>query len=116
MSGRGWLLPASLCGYMALWETGDLYLSPAAMAIFSRLAPRGRVSTAMAGWYLTVFAGSLISGWIGGFWGVIAPGPYWAIIAGLSLASVAGFALVERRVSSRSLIQLSAAPALAGAA
>ncbi len=116
MSRSGWVLPACLCGYMALWEMGDLYLSPAAMAIFSRLAPRGRVSTAMAGWYLTVFLGSLISGWIGGFWGVIAPAPYWTLIAGLSMASVAGFALIERRVSSRSLIRLSPAPAMPEAA
>ncbi len=106
MSRTVWVLPACLCGYMALWETGDLYLSPAAMAIFSRLAPRGRVSTAMAGWYLTVFLGSLISGWLGSFWGAMAPAPYWALIAGLSLASVAGFALIERRVSSRSMIRL----------
>ncbi len=115
MSRSGWVLPACLCGYMVMWEMGDLYLSPAAMAIFSRLAPRGRVSTAMAGWYLTVFMGSLISGWIGSFWGVIAPAPYWALIAGLSLASVAGFALVERRVSRRSLIRLSPGAALPGA-
>ncbi len=111
MSRSSWLLPACLCGYMGLWEMGDLYLSPAAMAIFSRLAPRGRVSTAMAGWYLTVFVGSLISGWIGSFWGVIAPAPYWAAIAGLSLASVAGFALIERRVSMHSMILLSPAAA-----
>ncbi len=116
MSRTVWLLPACLCGYMALWEIGDLYLSPAAMAIFSRLAPQGRVSTAMAGWYLTVFMGSLISGWIGSFWGVVAPAPYWSLIAGLSLASVAGFALIERRVSRRSLIRLGPAAVAPGVA
>jgi POT family proton-dependent oligopeptide transporter len=81
--GKGPAL-APLILYFALWELGDLYFSPAAMGLYSRLAPAGHGAVTMAIWYLTVFAGSIASGWIGGLWGRLAPTPYWTMIAALT--------------------------------
>ena len=80
---------APLLVYFMLWELGDLFFSPAAMGLYSRLAPAGKGAITMAIWYLTVFVGNIASGWIGGLWGLLSPTAYWLMIAlltGLCLA------------------------------
>lgn len=75
---------APLLVYFFLWELGDLFFSPAAMGLYSRLAPEGHDAVTMAIWYLTVFAGNIASGWIGGLWGTLSPLAYWVLIAALT--------------------------------
>ncbi|MFT9257366.1 MAG: peptide MFS transporter [Acetobacter sp.] len=79
--------------YFAGWEIGDLYFSPAAMGLYSRLARPGFESITIAVWYLTVFAGNLASGWIGGMWGRLEISTYWFFIAGLTALGVLSMAL-----------------------
>lgn len=79
--------------YFAGWEVGDLYFSPAAMGLFSRLARPGYESMTMAVWYLTIFAGNLASGWIGGMWGSVGISAYWLLIAALTAVGVAAMAI-----------------------
>lgn len=75
---------APLLVYFFLWELGDLFFSPAAMGLYSRLAPPGKGAITMAIWYLTVFVGNIASGWIGGLWGLLSPVTYWLMIAALT--------------------------------
>ena len=75
---------APLLVYFFLWELGDLFFSPAAMGLYSRLAPTGKGAITMALWYLTVFVGNIASGWIGGLWGLLSPTAYWLMIAALT--------------------------------
>ncbi|MBB2202355.1 peptide MFS transporter [Gluconacetobacter tumulisoli] len=85
----GWVVAL----YFAGWEIGDLYFSPAAMGVFSRLARPGFEAVTMAVWYLTVFAGNIASGWIGGMWGSVGISAYWFIVAALTAVGVAGMAV-----------------------
>jgi proton-dependent oligopeptide transporter, POT family len=86
---------APLLVYFFLWELGDLFFSPAAMGLYSRLAPEGKGAITMAVWYLTVFVGNIASGWIGGLWGLLSPVAYWSMIAALTGGCVAIIALTR---------------------
>lgn len=94
--GKSPPIPALLV-YFALWEVGDLFFSPAAMGLYSRLAPRGAAAVTMALWYLTVFAGNIASGWLGGLWGRLPPVTYWTLIAALTSLCAAIVALLRRQ-------------------
>lgn len=90
--------------YFLIWEMGDLFFSPAAMGLYSRLAPEGKGATTMAMWYLTVFLGNIASGWIGGLWGLFSPVVYWTMIAALSGGCITIIALAAptlRRIIAR---------------
>jgi POT family proton-dependent oligopeptide transporter len=89
---------APLMVYFVLWEVGDLFFSPAAMGLFSRLAAPGKGAITMAVWYLTVFVGNIASGWIGGLWGVLSPTGYWLMIAGLTALCGVIIAATQRRL------------------
>ena len=89
---------APLMVYFVMWEVGDLFFSPAAMGLFSRLAPPGKGAITMAVWYLTVFVGNIASGWIGGLWGVLSPVSYWLMIAGLTALCGVIIAATQRRL------------------
>jgi len=86
---------APLLVYFMLWELGDLFFSPAAMGLYSRLAPDGKGATTMAIWYLTVFVGNIASGWIGGLWGLLSPTAYWLMIAALTAMCLVILALAR---------------------
>jgi POT family proton-dependent oligopeptide transporter len=80
---------------------GYLWVVPVAIAFFARTAPKP-VSAMMVGvYYLSTFAGSLISGRLGGLYETLSPMAFWglhasivaaagAIFAGLALSGVAG--------------------------
>ncbi len=86
---------APLLVYFVLWEVGDLFFSPAAMGLYSRLAPPGKGAITMAIWYLTIFVGNIASGWIGGLWGLLSPTAYWLMIAALTGMCLAILALAR---------------------
>ena len=76
-----------------LWPTafhficaiGYLFVFPVTLALFTRAAPPA-VNAMMAGvCYLSLFAGSVTSGWLGRFYEMMSPGNFWlmhAIIVG----------------------------------
>lgn len=58
---------------------GFLYLGPIALALTSRAAPSA-VNAMMVGcYYLAIFAGSFVSGWLGRFYETMAPAAFWAM-------------------------------------
>ena len=80
---------------------GYLWVVPVAIAYYTRTAPKA-VNAMMVGvYYLAIFAGSLISGRLGGMYEAVSPMVFWslhagavaaagAIFAGLALSGVAG--------------------------
>ena len=80
---------------------GYLWVVPVAIAFYTRAAPKP-VNAMMVGvYYLSIFAGSLISGRLGGLYETLSPTMFWslhaaivaaagAVFAGLALSGVAG--------------------------
>ncbi|WP_173571267.1 peptide MFS transporter [Acetobacter conturbans] len=82
--------------YLMVWEIGDLFFCPAALGLFSRLAPRGFEGLTMALWYVTFFFGNLASGWIGTLWGTFSPVTYWLMIASCTALGVLGITMLRK--------------------
>ena len=62
---------------------GYLYVFPVALALFSRAAPPA-INAMMAGvCYLSLFAGSVTSGWLGRFYEVLTPAQFWLMHAAI---------------------------------
>lgn len=58
---------------------GWLYFAPIAIALFSRTAPLAIKAMMVGVYYLSIFAGSTISGRLGGLYTQLAAGPFWLI-------------------------------------
>jgi proton-dependent oligopeptide transporter, POT family len=83
-----------LAAYFVVITIGELYLSPTALALVSRVAPAGFLSMMMGVWLATSFHGGFLAGYLGSFWSVMAKGDFFlmiAIISGLAGIAVWGF-------------------------
>ena len=63
---------------------GYLYFAPVIVAWFARSAPAAATGTVIAIYYLSIFAGSVASGWLSRFYGVVSNAEFWAIHAALT--------------------------------
>lgn len=70
--------------YDWLGAVGYLYVAPVVVAWFSRIAPSGRTGTIIAIYYLSICAGSFLSGWLGRLYGVVSNAEFWAIHAAIT--------------------------------
>lgn len=74
-------------GFYLLAQTGYLFVYPIGMALFSRAAPLA-INTLMIGiYFLAVFAGSLLVGWVGQFYERMETPAFWLLHAGAALAA-----------------------------
>jgi POT family proton-dependent oligopeptide transporter len=78
----------SACGY--------LYFAPIALALFTRAGPEAVNAMMVAVYYVSLFIGSVLSGWLGRFYAVIPNAEFW-LLHGAIVASGAGVVLVARR-------------------
>jgi POT family proton-dependent oligopeptide transporter len=62
---------------------GYLYVAPVMISLVSRAVPPEITGTAIAVYYTSIFARSLISGWLGRFYGVVSDAAFWMIHAGI---------------------------------
>ncbi|WP_036292647.1 peptide MFS transporter [Methylosinus sp. PW1] len=85
-----------LAAYFALLTLGELCFSPITLSLVSRLAPPRSRSMAMGAWFLTMFAGNFLGGWLGGFWSSLSGAGFFALIAGAALAAGAMIELARR--------------------
>jgi len=60
-----------------------LYLGPIILAVTSRAAPKAVNSMMLGVCYLAIFAGSILSGWLGRFYEHISPEAFWGIHAAI---------------------------------
>ncbi|HYU95044.1 MAG TPA: peptide MFS transporter [Sphingomicrobium sp.] len=59
---------------------------PITLALISRAAPEKVNSTLMGGAFLSLFAGSIIMGWVGSFYDQMGNAAFWTLDAGIALA------------------------------
>jgi proton-dependent oligopeptide transporter, POT family len=66
-----------------LSQVGYLYVSPVAVALFSRAAPPTLSATMVSVYYVSAFAGSTVSGRLGGLYERLSPMRFWLVHAGI---------------------------------
>jgi POT family proton-dependent oligopeptide transporter len=76
-----WVMLCSCIG-----AVGYLYVAPIMVSVVSRAVPPSLTGTAIAIYYTSIFAGSVVSGWLGRFYGVLSDAWFWAIHAGVCVA------------------------------
>jgi proton-dependent oligopeptide transporter, POT family len=84
-------LPLALA-FQFLLQVGYLFVYPIGMALFSRAAPAAVNSLMIGVYFLSVFAGSLLVGWVGQFYEKLSAPAFWLLHAGS--AGLAGLILL----------------------
>lgn len=73
-----------------------LYAGPIALALASRAAPAAVNAMMVGAYYLALFAGGIVSGWLGRFYEVMSPGAFW-LMHGTIVGAGAVLILLLRR-------------------
>ncbi len=81
-----------LFAYFVVITIGELYLSPTALSLVSKIAPTHCLSLMMGVWLATSFYGSFIAGYLGSFWSSMAKSDFFLMMA--IIAALAGFAVM----------------------
>ena len=81
-----------LVAFFLVLTFGELFILPTGLGLFARLAPPTLGATTVAAWFLTIFAGSLCAGLVGGLWSHIPHAAFYALLAVLAL--LAGLILI----------------------
>ncbi len=81
---------------------GYIYSVPTAVALFSRAAPQRINAMMIAIYYLSIFLGSTLSGWLGRFYETLSGAGFWALHAAICTGGAA-LILALRRPLSRAL-------------
>ena len=76
-----------LLAYFAIVTLGELYLSPTALSLVTKVAPARTVGMMMGLWLATDFAGNLVAGWLGSFWSGMAKTEFFVLIAAIGFAA-----------------------------
>jgi proton-dependent oligopeptide transporter, POT family len=77
-----------LTAYFVVITVGELYLSPTALALVTKVAPAGFLSMMMGVWLATSFYGGFLAGYLGSFWSGMGKGDFFLMLA--LIAAVAG--------------------------
>ncbi|MEO5578492.1 MAG: peptide MFS transporter [Sphingomicrobium sp.] len=77
--------------YFILLTIGELFVLPVGLALVATLSPLRFASTAMGGWYIAKFVGSLLAGFMGAYWLIIPPTAYFGLGLGSALLAAACF-------------------------
>jgi POT family proton-dependent oligopeptide transporter len=95
-------------GFHFLSATGYIYFAPIAIALYSRSAPPAVNALMIGVYYLSMFAGSIISGRIGGLYERLSAGRFWLLHAGIVAAGGVLLMLLAPRL--RRELRMPAAP------
>ncbi len=88
-----------LVGALLLQTMGELYVSPVGLSLFSRAAPAKLASVMMAVNYLSLAVGSYVSGYLASFWSGMGKAVFFAMIAGIAVATSAAIFAMSRRLN-----------------
>ncbi len=66
-------------GYFVLLTLGELYVIPVGLTLVETLSPAAFAATAMGGWYIAKFLGSLLAGLMGAYWLKIPTSDFFAL-------------------------------------
>jgi len=89
-----------LIAFFVLAALGELYVWPTGLSLVSQVAPRRAVSLMMGLWFATVFIGSVIAGWLGGFWSNMDKASFFFLMAALATATGVVVVLLIRPLKS----------------
>ena len=81
-----------LTGYFVVITVGELYLSPTALSLVSKVAPAHCLSMMMGVWLATSFYGSFLAGYLGSFWSSMPKSDFFLMIS--VIAALAGVAVM----------------------
>jgi POT family proton-dependent oligopeptide transporter len=73
-----------------------LYFWPVLLALVSQAAPAKVNATLMGGAFLSLFAGSVLMGWVGSFYDRMSPAAFWTLDAGIAFAGAVLIAILNR--------------------
>jgi POT family proton-dependent oligopeptide transporter len=80
--------------YFALLTIGELFVLPVGLTLIATLSPIRFASTAMGGWYIAKFLGSLLAGFMGAYWLAIPAAAFFGLgMISVLIASVSLFLL-----------------------
>ena len=88
--------------YFAVITFAELYFSPIALSLVSKLAPESSRSAVMGLWFTTSFVGNMLAGWLGGFWSSLSHVAFF--LAAAAVVAVAGALIVASRGMMRELL------------
>jgi POT family proton-dependent oligopeptide transporter len=89
-----------LVAFFGVLTFGELYILPVGLGMFAQLALPRFGATTIAAWFLAAFAGNLLSGVVGTWWGGMSPAGFFLAMAGIAALSGAILGLlaaIERR-------------------
>jgi POT family proton-dependent oligopeptide transporter len=75
-----------------------LYFWPVLLALISQAAPAKANATLMGGAFLSLFAGSVLMGWVGSFYGAMTPAAFWTLDAAIGFAGGVLVLLLKRPI------------------
>ena len=88
-------------GYFVLLTLGELLVIPVGLALVDKLSPAAFAATAMGGWYIAKFLGSLLAGVMGAYWLKIPPSEFFALGMVSPLLAAVCLYLLSRSVGFR---------------
>lgn len=95
--------------FFALFTLAELYILPVGLGLFASLAPRRFGATTIAAWFLTSFAGNLLSGVIGAGWEYVSAQLFFFAMACICFTAGAWLLLIDlshrRRLAAAAPVQ-----------
>ena len=79
---------------------GFLYVGPIMMSLVSRAAPQSVNAMMVSSYYLSIFAGGFLSGWLGRFYEPLTPAQFWLLHAAIAGAGCLLVLLLRRPLQS----------------
>ena len=100
MAGAALVSWAVVIAFFLLFTLAEIYILPVGLSLFATLSPSRFTATSIAAWFLAAFAGNLLAGYVGTWWSVLGPAPFFgamALVAGASGLVLAGLAAMQAR-------------------
>jgi POT family proton-dependent oligopeptide transporter len=92
--GLGWPIV-----FHALNDIGMALVLPVLLALATRLAPQAWQTTVASLYFVALFVGGLLAGWMGTRFEMMPTTEFWLVHAGLSLVSTIGFMLLRLKIA-----------------
>jgi proton-dependent oligopeptide transporter, POT family len=78
-----------LVAFFVILTLGELHILPTGLGLFAKLAPRRLGATTVASWFLAIFSGSLLAGYVGTFWTTASHAAFFLVLAALAVLAAA---------------------------
>lgn len=90
-----------LLAFFIVLTFGELYILPTGLGLFARLAPPRLGATTVASWFLAIFSGSLLAGWVGTLWSSASHAGFFLLLSALAVLAAGLMWLLDRPISQR---------------